>query len=88
MEIPRVYALCLLVAALAAFPRGRRNRTFLPLEIVVVIIAFVDRVVTNQIKLFNIHGLSGVVFLLVVTLIYAIWCVLCRRLPHFRERPA
>ena len=88
MEIPRMYVMCLLVAILRAFPRGSRKAAPVPLEIVIVIIAMIDRVVTDQILLFGISGLSGVVMLAFMAFASGIWRVLDRRLPRFGNRPA
>ena len=39
----RVIALCLFVAAIAAFPSGRRRDPILPIEIIVLVVAFIER---------------------------------------------
>lgn len=43
----RVLAMCAVVAAIAAFPMGRRQRGWLPLELVVFAIAFAERGITS-----------------------------------------
>lgn len=47
----RVLAICLFVAALAAFPNGNRRRFALPIELVVLGAAFAERGVTFYLKL-------------------------------------
>lgn len=42
----RVLAICLLVAAIAAFPSGNRNSTEVPIEVVVLGAAFLERALT------------------------------------------
>src|SRR5690606_26993545 len=42
----RVLAICLLVAALAAFPNGSRNATEVPIEVIVLAVAFLERALT------------------------------------------
>jgi len=88
MEILRMYAMCLLAAVLTAFPRGRRTSPVVPLEIFIVVIAFLDRIVTDQVRLFDIEGLSGISLLLIVTAVNASWRLADRYLPRFWERPA
>lgn len=46
-EIPRVLAICLLVAALLAFPHARRGREMLPFEFIILVIAFSERGSSN-----------------------------------------
>ncbi len=88
MEFPRVYAICLLAALLTGFPRGRQIGFKLPVEIVIVIVALLDRIITDQVKLFDIHGLSGVAFLLAVSGAIALSQAIARRLPPIRGWPA
>ena len=47
-ESLRVIAICLFVAALAAFPHGRRTRREVPLELVVLGAAFIERGVSSS----------------------------------------
>jgi lipopolysaccharide export system permease protein len=47
MRAARVAALCLLVAAMCAFPSGRRRDPVVPIEIPVLGIAFLERAVSN-----------------------------------------
>ena len=88
MEIPRMYAICLLAALLTGFPRGRQIGFKVPVEIVIVIVALLDRIITDQVKLFDIHGLSGVVFLLAISGAIAFSRAIARRLPPIRGWPA
>jgi len=44
----RVLAICLFVAAIAAFPSGRRTRWRLPIELVVLAVAFIERGVSSN----------------------------------------
>lgn len=48
----RVIGICLMVLAISAFPSGRRQRLPLPMEVVVLVIAFVDLAVSS-------YGLFG-----------------------------
>ncbi len=88
MELPRMFAICLVAALLTGFPRGRQIGFKLPVEIVIVIIALLDRIITDQGKLFDIHGLSGVAFLLAVAGAVAATRVLAPHLPRIRGWPA
>jgi len=45
-EASRVIALCLVVAALAAFPHARRGRDRMPIEVSVLVLGLADRVVS------------------------------------------
>lgn len=47
----RVLALCLMVAAIAGFPHGRRGNREFPIEMVVLGVAFLERAVTGVITL-------------------------------------
>lgn len=63
MEIPRMYAMCLFVLSLTGFPRAGRSQFGVPVEIVVVVVALIDRIISDQVTVFNLKGLSGVVLL-------------------------
>lgn len=43
----RLFALCLLVGALTAFPSGRRNRGWFPMEVAVLVFGLLDRLLNN-----------------------------------------
>lgn len=88
MELPRMYAICLLAALLTGFPRGRQFGFKLPVEIIIVIIALFDRIITDQVKLFDIHGLSGVTFLVAAGGCVAVTRLAASRLPAIRGWPA
>lgn len=51
VEAGRVLAICLLVAALAAFPTGNRRKTRAPIELVVLGAAFLERGLSSYIPL-------------------------------------
>ncbi len=66
----RVIAICLLVALLAAFPTGQRRRTEIPIELVVLGVAFIERGVTSYVPGPGILGVaSGSVLLIAITTI-------------------
>lgn len=66
----RVLAICLFVAALAAFPTGNRRRFAVPLELAVLGAAFVERGITSYLKLPSpIDLVAGPSLLLVVALV-------------------
>lgn len=88
MEIPRMYAMVLLVAALTAFPRGGRGGFRVPIEIVIVVIALIDRILSDQVLAFDIKGLPGVLLLLEAAAVVAIARRVARYLPRRRELPA
>lgn len=46
-EVPRVLAICLLVAALLSFPHARRGREMLPFEFIILVISFSERSLSN-----------------------------------------
>ncbi|HEY8596219.1 MAG TPA: LptF/LptG family permease [Devosiaceae bacterium] len=82
----RVVALVLMAAVLAAFPHGRRSRRFVPLELVVLVIAFVERVLDGMVSR---AGPSGP-FATPVSLLCLGALVLAARLtlPYLRARRA
>lgn len=47
----RVLATCLLVAGLAAFPHGRRNKLEIPIEMIILLLAFAERAVTAYLRM-------------------------------------
>lgn len=49
-EAPRVLAICLLVAALMAFPHARRGRKFLPIELLILMLGFAERFASNYLS--------------------------------------
>ncbi len=88
MEIPRVYAMCLLAMLLTGFPRGRQSGFRVPVEIVIVIIALLDRILSDQFLLFDVKGLLGVVLLLAAAGAVATGRRVGRYLPPMTGRPA
>lgn len=63
----RVLALCLFVAAISAFPSGRRREPILPVEITVLGAVLFERAVTSYVPVPGwAHELSGVVVLIVI----------------------
>ncbi len=66
-EALRVIGMCLLVAGIAAFPNGRRRKARLPLEVVVLVVAFTERTIGNYAPLPDyLRTLSGVTVLCIV----------------------
>ena len=81
----RVLALCLLVAAMAAFPHGRRGGRDVPLEIVVLGVAFGERAITGLVTLPTAGIPFGSILILVASLI-VLW--VRTRVPAKRARGA
>ena len=80
----RVIAMCLFVAALAAFPSGRRQGFELPIEMAALGAAFVDRAVTSYLPAGP--GIMGVASgAVMVTLIGAV--LMARKLRIFQRLP-
>lgn len=79
----RVIALCLFVAAIGAFPSGRRREPRLPIEIAVLGAVLVERTITSYAPLDGwVREGAGVVLLALVSLV-----VLLYRLRLFRPLP-
>ncbi len=55
-EGPRVLALCLLIAALGAFPHGQRTGRRLPPELIVLIVAFSERSLSGLAANYSFYG--------------------------------
>ena len=85
MELPLMFAMCFLAVAMAGFPRGGRKGPPVPMEIAIVIIALTDRIITDQVMLFNIKGLSGVVFLTLIAVAIMAGRAIAPHIPH-RQR--
>jgi lipopolysaccharide export system permease protein len=82
-EALRVAAMCLLVTALAAFPSGSRRHARVPIELVVLGIAFLERGFTAYGPIQGIYGAaSGGLFLLAVAVVLLLF-----RLRLFRGVP-
>ncbi len=77
----RVLALCMIVAAIAAFPNGRRGNREFPLELTVLGIAFLERAITGYLDL-PVFGLpTGSLFIVAAAvLVFAVR--LARPLPR------
>ena len=70
VEAGRVVALCLFVAALAMFPTGNRRRFTVPIELVVLGAAFLERGVTSYVPLPSpMDGTAGPLLLTAVALV-------------------
>lgn len=61
-ETFRVFALCLFVAALTAFPHARRKANIVPLEMITIIVAISDRVVSDAAPLPLFGNSTGAVY--------------------------
>src|SRR5690606_4824296 len=73
-EALRVIAICLLVGVLAAFPHGRRGGNEVPIEIVVILAAFIERGFTVSFSLPTpLLPFSGPVVLILVCLLVLAW---------------
>jgi lipopolysaccharide export system permease protein len=82
----RVIAMCLFVAAIAAFPHARRNRFTAPIEIIVLAVAFIERGISTYLPVPpEIAPLSGAVLMLVLALAILTYRL---RLLHPRHRQA
>lgn len=73
VEATRLIALCLFVAALAGLPTGRRHRKGLPLEIVTVLVAFVERGISTYATGGALAPASGSVLLLTLAATIIVW---------------
>ena len=70
VEAGRVVAICLFVAALAMFPTGNRLRFTVPIELVVLAAAFLERGVTSYVPLPSpMDGTAGPLLLTAVALV-------------------
>ena len=69
----RVISLVFLVGAYGAFPHGRRSRQFLPPELVVLVVAFSERSLSNFIALENYMGnyIGPAMMLVLAAIIFA-----------------
>lgn len=63
MEMALGLAVGLFAVALAGFPRGRNKGPFIPFEVTIIAVAFTGRIVSDQIHVLGIAGLSGVIFM-------------------------
>lgn len=82
-EAVRVAAMCLLVTALAAFPTGARRRFDIPIELVVLGVAFAERGFTASSPMPGAAaGITGALVLFVVSALILVW-----RLRLFRPVP-
>jgi lipopolysaccharide export system permease protein len=76
----RVLAICLMVAALAAFPHGRRNAYEVPIEIMVILAAFAERAVSVNVPLGTpLLPFSGPLFLGAASVLVLSWRMRPRR---------
>jgi lipopolysaccharide export system permease protein len=80
----RVIAMCLFVAALAAFPHARRGKYTAPLEIVVLAAAFIERGMSTYLPVpAVVSPLAGAVVMLIIALVILTYRL---RLLHRRVR--
>jgi lipopolysaccharide export system permease protein len=70
----RVLALCLIVAAIGAFPTGRRREPWLPVEVTILGIVALERALTSYAPLeAGTRQVAGVAILIVVALVVLAW---------------
>ncbi|MBU1174935.1 MAG: LptF/LptG family permease [Alphaproteobacteria bacterium] len=81
MEMPLMFAMCLVAIALAGSPRGTRRGPGVPHEITIVVLALFDRVISDQVLLFDLNGLSGVLFLTLIGAGMMAWGAIARLMP-------
>jgi lipopolysaccharide export system permease protein len=85
----RVLAICLMVAALAAFPHGRRGMFEVPIEIVVIVAAFAERAITANVNFGTpLLPFSGPIFLAAASVLLLAWRMRTRRIAGASEAPA
>lgn len=73
VESLRLIALCLFVAALVSLPTGSRKSAGLPIEIVTLVVAFVERGVSTYARGGELAPATGAVVLLTVAAIVIVW---------------
>jgi lipopolysaccharide export system permease protein len=84
----RVLALCLLVFAVAGFPTGRRRPTMIPVEVVLLVVAFVERAASTYLPGSTaLSSWSGSVLLVVGSVVLLVLRMRLLRLPA-AARPA
>lgn len=82
----RVLAICLFVAAVAAFPHARRASFEIPIEIVVIFIAFAERAVSALMPpISTLLPFSGALLIAVGSLLYLGWRFRPRRVVRLLE---
>ena len=88
MEIGLAFAIGLFAVAIAGFPRGRSTGPRLPNEVIIILVAFTGRIVTDQVLIFNITGMSGFVFVVGLALVVLVFRFAAPFLPRIRRRIA
>jgi lipopolysaccharide export system permease protein len=83
----RVLAMCMLVLALAGWPSGRRSRFTIPLEVLVMVVAFMERAVTAY-ATGPFAPLAGATAILVISLSMIAVRLRPRRIPEPEAVPA
>lgn len=84
----RVIGICLMVAAMALFPHGRRRRFEVPMELVVLLIGFVDRAVSSSVPGDIWWGpLTGPGGMIALGLGILLWRLRPRRAKLFKPKP-
>lgn len=85
----RAIGMCVFMAALAAFPHGRRGRARFPLELVPLLVAYADKTITENLPLPTGAGqFAGPLAVLVLGLVVLGFRLRLFRLPASRPRPA
>jgi lipopolysaccharide export system permease protein len=84
LEALRVIAICLFVAALAAFPSGRRRTGIIPIELAVLGAAFIERGVTSYLAP---PGAGGVLLGVALLVVLAAAIILARMRLFSSPRP-
>ncbi len=89
-DMARVLALCLVAAAMAAFPHGRRTNHRIPAEVVVLVLGLSDRVIVSVAEdtLGPDGKYTGAVLLLCLALVLTAAKLFGQRLMLMRRRPA
>jgi lipopolysaccharide export system permease protein len=78
----RVLALCLLVLAVAGFPTGRRRPSMVPIEVVILTVAFVERAASTYLPGSAVlSSWSGSVLLVVFSIVLLVLKMRLLRLP-------
>lgn len=87
-ETWRVFALCLFVASLTAFPNARRRGSLVPLEMITIIVAIIDRVVSDAAPLAPFGHATGAAYVFALGSAIMLYRMHAYRLPFFRGVPS
>jgi lipopolysaccharide export system permease protein len=85
----RVISMCLFMGAIAGFPHARRGRTFLPMELVPLLVAYVDKTITSNLPVPELaQQVAGPTAVLLAGLVLLGFRLRLVRLPRFRRQTA